>query len=211
MVQIKLHGALAEEIGQAEWELEITSPIELFRAIEVNTGRMISALQNRTDRFYRIIINGGELREPGELLMEHERLRTIDVIPVLAGSGNNGLWMLLAGLVIIAAALFLPIGAHGATLMTAWSSTAVTATFGQTLLFTVGLSVTLSGLSQLVTSTPNTETGENAANKPSYIYDGAVNTLRQGNPVPVGYGFIGCGSQVISAGIRSVDITDENA
>ena len=40
-------------------------------------------------------------------------------------------------------------------------------------------------------------------NLPSYAFDGAVNTTRQGNPVPICYGSMIVGSQVISAGLFS--------
>jgi len=54
------------------------------------------------------------------------------------------------------------------------------------------------------------DSGESVANKPSYLFNGARNTMTQGNPVPVGFGELGVGSQVISAGIRSVQITEAN-
>ena len=44
---------------------------------------------------------------------------------------------------------------------------------------------------------------EQVENKPSYLFDGAVNTTRQGNAVPVGYGRLRVGSQVISAGLTA--------
>ena len=46
-----------------------------------------------------------------------------------------------------------------------------------------------------------TEPSERPENKPSYSFNGAVNTTAQGHPVPVGYGRLIVGSAVISAGI----------
>ena len=45
------------------------------------------------------------------------------------------------------------------------------------------------------------EPSERPENKPSYSFNGAVNTTAQGHPVPVGYGRLVVGSAVISAGI----------
>ena len=38
------------------------------------------------------------------------------------------------------------------------------------------------------------------------IFNGSVNTVGQGHPVPVGYGRLRVGSCVISAGIDTVDL-----
>jgi predicted phage tail protein len=43
-------------------------------------------------------------------------------------------------------------------------------------------------------------------NKPSFLFDGPVNTIAQGHPVPVGYGEMYVGSAVISAGIVTEEI-----
>ena len=42
---------------------------------------------------------------------------------------------------------------------------------------------------------------EEASRRPSYVFDGAVNTVEQGHCVPVLYGELRIGSQIISAGI----------
>jgi predicted phage tail protein len=44
-------------------------------------------------------------------------------------------------------------------------------------------------------------TPDRPENKPSYVFDGPINTAAQGNPVPVCYGRLIVGSQVISAGM----------
>ena len=44
---------------------------------------------------------------------------------------------------------------------------------------------------------------ERPENRPSYAFDGPVNTAAQGNPVPVCYGRLIVGSQVVSAGMMA--------
>jgi predicted phage tail protein len=50
-------------------------------------------------------------------------------------------------------------------------------------------------------SAPKPQNIDRPANKPSYAFDGAVNTAAQGNPVPICYGRLIVGSQVVSAGL----------
>jgi len=66
----------------------------------------------------------------------------------------------------------------------------------------MGVSLVIGGVSQLLFS-PQTQTqsAEREENKPSFIFNGAVNTTRQGNCVPICYGRMIVGSQVISAGL----------
>lgn len=219
MTTVILHGALAEVAGQSEWRLDIQTPVELFRAIEANTGRMFTFLQENASALYAFVVDGEPLKTPEDFALIQRPMAKVEVFPVLAGAGNNGLGMLIAGLVIIAVSLFLPVfgpaagavaaGNTGATTLWAAWTTAATATFGQTLAFTVGLSLTLSGVSQMMMPTPEADR-ERPENKPSYLYDGAVNSMRQGNPVPVGFGFLRVGSQVISASVRAAEVTEDD-
>jgi len=46
---------------------------------------------------------------------------------------------------------------------------------------------------------------EDPDNKPSYAFGGPVNTVAQGNPIPIGYGKRRIGGAIISAGIYAED------
>jgi len=74
----------------------------------------------------------------------------------------------------------------------------------------LGIALTLGGISQLVLGTPSADSTDRPENKPSYLFNGPVNTVSQGNPVPVCFGMMLVGSQVISAGIRTVDLLSGN-
>ena len=67
----------------------------------------------------------------------------------------------------------------------------------------IGFSMVMGGVSQMLFSPPQAQSGgmERPENKPSYAFDGAVNTAAQGNPVPLCYGQLIVGSQVVSAGL----------
>ena len=79
---------------------------------------------------------------------------------------------------------------------------AVGSFLSQATLYSVGTSMILGGVAQMIAPTPkSSDPSERPENKPSYAFNGAVNTTAQGQPVPVGYGRLIVGSAVISAGI----------
>jgi len=69
----------------------------------------------------------------------------------------------------------------------------------------------LGGVVQLLTPIPKGSAANTAANAPSYVFNGAVNTQAQGNPVPLLYGRMIVGSAVISAGIKAEDYSPVTA
>jgi predicted phage tail protein len=124
-------------------------------------------------------------------------------VPVVAGA--SGIGKVIAGAVLIAFAPQLA-GVFGAVAGT--STTAAVAGFAGITASTfssIGVSLIVGGVSQMLFS-PQTQSisAEREENKPSFIFNGAVNTTRQGNCVPICYGRMIVGSQVISAGL-SVD------
>jgi predicted phage tail protein len=76
---------------------------------------------------------------------------------------------------------------------------------------TVGVSLALSGVSQLLTpipllTTPGTSDNGEADPRESFSFSGIQNTSRQGLPVPIVYGETVVGSIVISAGVDTVRV-----
>ena len=66
----------------------------------------------------------------------------------------------------------------------------------------IGWSLVLGGVAQLLFKPPELQNSDRTENQPSFAFNGAVNTVAQGNPVPVGYGRLIVGSQVISLGLH---------
>jgi predicted phage tail protein len=202
-VKVKLHGQLAAVVGRDNWVFCIERPLEVFAALEANTQKLFPYLFENPDSEYRLLVDGRDIYEFGELGALRP-MKEIDVIPVIAGSGKVGGWLALIGLVIIAAVLVIASGGTTApgvlpvlkTAMVGWSGFALT----------LGITLTLAGISQMVMKAPNAKDYERPENKPSYLFNGPVNSYRQGNVISVGFGAGLVGSQVISAGIRSVDL-----
>jgi len=68
----------------------------------------------------------------------------------------------------------------------------------------LGLSLALAGIAQMLTPRIQTAaTPEKPENEPSFAFDGAVNTMGQGGPVPLGYGRMLVGCQVVSVGFST--------
>ena len=72
----------------------------------------------------------------------------------------------------------------------------------------IGVSLALGGISQLLTPTPKISQGADSTSDPrkSYSFSGIQNVSRQGVPVPVIYGEVFTGSIVISAGINTEEV-----
>ena len=115
----------------------------------------------------------------------------IRIVPVISGSKRAGVLQTVIGVVILALAWWNPLGWSAAGVMFAG---------------TTGASMALGGVMQMLSPQAkglSSQDGPN--NRPSYSFNGAVNTSVQGNPVPLLYGRMIVGSAVISAGIYSED------
>lgn len=125
--------------------------------------------------------------------------------PVLEGAKRGGLFQVVVGAVALAAAFFTAGGSMalwGAALGTA---TATGATV--TALTSIGLSMVLGGVVQMLTPQPDFGAGASsgADNKPNYAFGAPVNTVAMGYPVPVLYGQREIGGAIISAGMYASD------
>lgn len=113
----------------------------------------------------------------------------IRIAPILMGSKNGGVFSIVLGVVLVAAGLY----------------------FHIPFLVQAGASMILGSVVQLLTPIPKGSAANTAANSPSYVFNGAVNTQAQGNPVPLLHGRMIVGSAVISAGINAEDYSPVTA
>lgn len=192
MLVVYLYGHLAKAYGKRH-ELAVKSPAEAIRAFSANYKD-----------FKQRVIDGGGYRilagaEDRANDIHLPTSRSIKIIPVVAGSG--GLGKIVLGAALIAASFYLP----GTTYLSAFSSFSFSAS---AIASSVGFSLLLGGVSQLLFSPPSAKSGESerAANKPSYNFNGAVNTTGQGNPISLAYGRLRVGSQLVSAGTETANL-----
>lgn len=192
MLVVYLYGHLAKAYGKRH-ELAVKSPAEAIRAFSANYKD-----------FKQRVIDGGGYRilagtEDRADDIHLPTSRSIKIIPVVAGSG--GLGKIVLGAALIAASFYLP----GTQFISAFSSFSFSAS---AIASSVGFSLLLGGVSQLLFSPPKAESGEGERpdNKPSYNFNGAVNTSGQGNAISLAYGRLRVGSQLISAGTETANL-----
>lgn len=117
--------------------------------------------------------------------------KVIRIVPVLTGSKRAGLIQTIVGVAIIALAWWNPLG---------WSAAAALA------VGSAGASMAIGGAVQMLApQAKGLGAQDSPNNRPSYSFNGAVNTSVQGGCVPLLYGRMIVGSAVISAGIYSED------
>ncbi len=116
------------------------------------------------------------------------------LIPMAEGADSKGIFQVVLGVVLIAAAIFVPALAPIA--------------------FQVGVlgaGMVFSGIGTLMAPTPNVgDVGyadrQSVAENPSYLFYGAVNVTEQGATIPLCYGEFICGSVVIGSELNTEDI-----
>jgi predicted phage tail protein len=80
------------------------------------------------------------------------------------------------------------------------ATSAIGVTYGSIAMF--GVAMIMSGVSQMLGSPSTGLADSNPADKKvSYMFNGPVNTVAQGGPIPVGYGEMIVGSVVIDSAI----------
>jgi predicted phage tail protein len=208
LTHITLHGILSEQIGRQNFDLAVSSVGEAMRGIQANCKKLYKSLIENDEKNikYRVLINkkdflveeGKDLNtEEGirssELTMNFQDLKTIDIVPVMEGESSQerkadskSIFAIIAGIFLIALGIWMG---------------------GNPYLIMAGLGLLLAGVSNLLTPTPKFEDVREieGGGKPSYMFSGPQNTVREGGPVFVGYGRLLVGSHVIQTSLDTLD------
>lgn len=208
--QITLRGELGARFGREHW-LDVATPAEAVRALDANHPgflQYVASLDGVAD--FAVILGGDSCLDASQGDHPLGR-RGLELVPVVRGAGDNGgVWSLVAGVVLIAVVSILTWGVGTVALSAALGGAISAGTLSSALLLAgaIGVSLVLSGVAQMVAGTPKTsitasERAQDSEKLASYQFSGPVNTAGQGNPVPVVYGELIVGSQVISMGIQT--------
>lgn len=194
--KIYLHGTLGAQFGECI-ELAVNTPLEAIRALCL----MVKDFQKEFERYDYHVVKG-ELQRGWYLDENTVQMNLagdeLHFIPVIAGSGGKkGLGQLITGIVLIGLA-FTGVGAGLAGFLGT--------TVGKLKL--IGAVLALGGLAKMNAKTPqfSMSSMEPADRRPSFVFQGATNTTEQGNVIPLVYGRIRCGSQVVAQGMDTVNI-----
>ena len=223
MIQtVRLLGELGQRYGVEHRYTNLRTPAEAIKLLCINHPELQRELITAHEHGigYRVIQAETDLDYPDLRLPigQHDLI----VTPVIAGSGG-GTGTILAGVALVAFAALVPgLGAAGAATIfgTAFGSTSLA-------IGAIGASLILGGVSQLLSPQPTIgNLGSNRLGsgdslstdgpqsvtrgtdgRQSYAYTGAANTVGVGATIPVAYGEVLIGSQLLSA---NVDVTDES-
>ena len=177
MTNIRLHGVLAKEYGK-NFYLNIGRPKNVLHAIDANRGGFVQRIiqLHKEGCVYEVIINKKRINIEEELHNQNNP-QTIDLVPAIAGSGP------------IAAGVAALLGGGGAAV----------------LIGKIAAAVVWAALSFALSPQPEVEqqTAEAQAAKASQVFSNLANVASQGAPLPLGYGRLRVGSQVIQSSIKS--------
>ena len=198
--KVKLYGELAERYGK-DWSLEIDSPKEAVRALIANNPGFAQFVGTSQDRGvgYKISVGGTYLQDPINEIYNPSGKQEIKIIPVILGAKSNkdALKIIIIGGLLIWGGVALGGWAAQAGLAGTASNAAIGAAYyGGKAMVGLGTQLTIEGVGALLTPTPKDVEETN-----NYSFNGPVNTIRQGVPVPICYGQLMVGSSVISSGI----------
>ena len=188
MTNISIEGHLAKVVGP-KWRLQVRNFVELFNAIEANTHKLRTYLNGRGGNYWAIFVNDEKV-DPDSFLFQNIKDKNVKIIPVLAG-----------GVTTISAAIVAAIGVESAFLVAILE-------FVVSSIISMAISF---GLSMLMAKLMKPDDPQ-AHNTTSFLFGSPENVAAQGNVVPVGYGRIKAGGNVISVSSSRVDrvVWDEN-
>ena len=199
--KIKVYGALRKFL---DWETgtflaDISNVAEVGRFLVANWPDIEKHMQ---DQHYKIFVGNYNIGEE-ELnypIGESEEIRIVPVAVGAKGFFDSTVGKFVAAAVFIAAPYLAP----------ALASTAIGATTLGAISTSIGISLALGGVSQMLTPTPDLPTfsGNDSALDPqsNYSFSGVQNVSRSGVPVNLIFGEIFTGSVIVSAGIDTVQV-----
>ena len=224
MIQtVRLLGELGQRYGVEHRYTNLRTPAEAIKLLCINHPELQRELITAHEHGigYRVIQAETDLDYPDLRLPigQHDLI----VTPVIAGSGG-GTGTILAGVALVAAAIVLGPAVGG---FIGLGVTGVIGGAAATAIGAIGASLVLGGVSQLLSPQPTIgNLGSNRLGsgdslstdgpqsvtrgtdgRQSYAYTGAANTVGVGATIPVAYGEVLIGSQLLSA---NVDVTDES-
>lgn len=176
MTNVIIHGRFGEVVGKRH-NFACSKLSEVFRAIESNTGMLRRYTSSNRKRKMSIFVNGKAASDKNFDLVNVKNSEVV-ILPILMGA---------IGFTIMTAIT------TAATLTVKAKITAVIINIA----FAIGMSLLMSKL--LAPDDPDT------ASTSSYIFNQAENAVKQGSPVPVGYGRFKVGSTILSVSLINVD------
>lgn len=201
MITVKFYGHL-RKFG-TDFKLEVKDTAEAIRALCTQLNGLRETLR---DGAYKVRIGKQYLDnsalEKG-LFYCLTKGQTIHFTPVIQGAKNGGVFNIVVGAILVAASWYAG-GAAG------WGYLGAAGYGAATMGTMIGVSMMLSGVAQLLTKTPSMSvgSGNETEKNSSTAFSNLNNLVAQGKPVPLAYGLIRTGSMVISQGVETITIKE---
>jgi len=210
-VEIKLHGKLGRKTGMKTWNLHVQSVSEALHAInKLSDGKLFRQLgrEQKKNQKFKILINDEpwksdsdvrldriyddeaesrkqlELINNSELKIKNPKLKKIDIVPVVEGADE--VFTIIFAIIIIIVGFMVIAAGH--------------AEIGAQIIM-AGIGLLAAGIAALLMEPPEMDELKNfeGATSASYLFNGPVNIVKEGGPVPICYGELLCGSQTLAA------------
>jgi|TARA_Y100000289_G_scaffold65453_1_gene79081 predicted phage tail protein len=209
--KIKLHGELAEFLGQDEFEAVVRTTAEAVKFLITNFPKLEAYMSNR---YYQVLVGDNELDK--DHIHDPVGKSEIHFVPVISGAGGSSMNRILLGGALIGASFLFPgaglfgtqsfggVFAAGTTVPSIGAVTTGVAgsafmTGIGTALSAIGAGMVLNGVSEILFPLDTGEPEDDP--RISFNFSGVQNTSRAGTSHPICYGEIVCGSVVISASV----------
>ena len=191
MVNVRFYGSL-KQFG-SEFRLDCQTTAEIVQALTSQIPKLRQFIQQGlfTVRVGRDYFDNRYLEQGLSHKLKDDA--TVHFTPVLKGSKRGGLFGVIAGVAIIAGAIALGPLAGIISTNAAW------------IVGSVGASLLLGGVAQMLTKMPEMKIGTEKEKKQSTAFSNLSNMTAQGKPMPLAYGRIRVGSLIISQGVETMD------
>lgn len=195
MVTVKFYGQL-KKFG-TDFKLDVKDTAEAIRAL---CSQLTGLRETLRDGIYKVRIGKQYLDasalEKG-LFYCLKKGQTIHFTPVIQGAKRAGVFNVVLGAALIGASFFIPAAGLLGGLIT------------KGMVIGVGASMLLGGVAQMLTRMPKAlNMGNEKEKESSTAFSNLNNLVAQGKPVPLAYGLIRTGSLVISQGVETMTIKE---
>lgn len=185
---VKLYGHLGAKYGKL-FKFQAASIRGAVSLLQANFPEFREDILNFKGIGYKVFVGNTQV-DASEIYNPLPDSDEIRIVPVVAGSGGGsggGLLKIVAG----AALIYFSGGLAAAAGLGATATATLSSIF-----VSIGVGLVMTGIAELLYQPPPQQ-------KNSTSFGGIVNTTKQGECVPLGYGRRVCGAAVISAGIST--------
>lgn len=198
--KVYLEGEIAEKFGH-EFEMNVSSFGEALQCFEVNFSNFREYVMECDNRGIGFIcsVEDDYIQDERQLLLQYPKGDMV-ISAVPAGS-KKGLGKILAGVALIALAIYAPqlMAASAASGSTVGMAVAGFAMAAAPVLIGIGVNLALTGLQEMMAPDPSVDIQQDE----SYLFQGSSHNIIEGDPVPILYGKLRIPGRPISFEIKN--------